>query len=105
MSSSPSVIFIPNPPVGELVAFVRAHFAEVCEQVVEGVSGQVQSSAGLMCVKEVDHIHAKVSLEPLDVRVGAMKYLRAGKKAHAAETSPVRLLNKNQKPKTKNYAF
>lgn len=45
------------------------------------MSGQVQSSAGLMRVKEPDDIQAKVPLQPLDVRVSAVKYLRPGKKA------------------------
>lgn len=79
MASNGSVISIPNPPVGQLVAFVRVHRAEVFEQVVEGMSGQVQSSAGLMRVEKVDYIQAKVSLEPLDVGVGAVKHLRTGK--------------------------
>lgn len=57
------------------------------EQVVEGMSGQVQSSAGLVCVKKVDDIQAKVPLEPLDVRVGAVKYLRTGKK-HIQSKAP-----------------
>lgn len=68
-------ITVPNPPVSKLVAFVRVHFAEVFEQVVEGMSGQVQGSTGLMCVEEVDDIQAEVSLEPLNVRVCAVKYL------------------------------
>lgn len=49
------------------------------------MSGQVQSSAGLMRVKKVDDIQAKVLLEPLDVRVSTVKYLKARKKAPSDE--------------------
>lgn len=67
---------LPDPPVGELVAFIRGHVAEVCEQMIERVSGQIQSPAGLVCVKKSDYVQAKVPLEPLDVRVSTVKYLR-----------------------------
>lgn len=80
------VISIPNPPVSQLVAFVRVHAAEMFEQVVEGMSGQVQGATGLMRVKKVDDVQAEVPLEPLNVRVSTMKHLRTGKKAHSAET-------------------
>lgn len=80
VKSKTSIVSIPNPPVSQLIAFVWAHVAEVCEQVVERMSSQVQSSASLMRVKKSDDIQAKVPLEPLDIRVGTMKYLRRGQK-------------------------
>lgn len=69
---------LPDPPVSELVAFIRGHVAEVREQMIERVSGQIQSPAGLVSVEKSDHVQAKVPLEPLDVRVCTVKYLRAG---------------------------
>lgn len=52
----------------------------MCEEVVEGVPGEVQRSAGLVRVEQPDHVHAKVPLQPLHVGVGAVKHLRrAGK--------------------------
>lgn len=81
---------LPDPPVGELVAFVRGHVAEVCEQMIEGVSGQIQSPAGLVRVEKSDNVQAKVPLEPLDVRVGTVKNLGAEEeqqeKGHQAQT-------------------
>lgn len=81
---------VPNPPVRQLVALVRGDAAEVCEEVVEGMPGEVQGSAGLMCVEQSDDVQAKVPLEPLHVRVGAVKHLRPAQKAHWVETSPTR---------------
>lgn len=52
----------------------------MCEQVIERVSGQIQSPAGLVRVEKSDHVQAKVPLEPLDVRVRPVKYLRAGER-------------------------
>lgn len=46
--------------------------------MIERVSGQIQSPAGLVRVEKSDHVQAEVPLEPLDVRVCAVKYLRAG---------------------------
>lgn len=77
---------LPDPPVGELVAFIRGHVAEVCEQMIERVSGQIQSPAGLVCVKKSDYVQAKVPLEPLDVRIGTVKYLRAGENTCRMQT-------------------
>lgn len=81
---------LPDPPVGELVAFFRSHVAEVCEQMIERVSGQIQSPAGLVRVEKSDNVQAEVPLKPLDVRVGAVKYLRGGEErqqnGHRAQT-------------------
>lgn len=57
--------------------------------MVQGMSAQVQGSTGLMRIKEVDDIQAQVLLEPLNVRVGAVKDLKTGERAHtySAETS------------------
>lgn len=46
--------------------------------MIKRVSGQIQSSAGLVCIEKSDNVQAKVPLEPLDVRVGTVKYLREG---------------------------
>lgn len=63
----------------------------MCEEVVEGVPGEVQRSAGLVRVEQPDHVHAKVPLQPLHVGVGAVKHLRrAGGKRHGGETSAKR---------------
>lgn len=70
------MINIPDPPVSQLVTFVWVHAAEVLQQMVEGMSGQVKSSTSLMCVKHVDDIQTKVPLEPLDVWIGTVKHLR-----------------------------
>lgn len=52
------------------------------EEVVEGVPGKVQRSAGLVRVEQPDHVHAKVALQPLHVGVGSVKHLgRAWKTA------------------------
>lgn len=56
------------------------------EEVVQGISGQVQSSTGLMRVKKVDDIQAKVPLEPLNVRVSAVKHLGNNDKTHCVTT-------------------
>lgn len=46
--------------------------------MIQGVSGQIQSPAGLVRVEKSDHVQAEVPLEPIDVRVGTVKHLRAG---------------------------
>lgn len=83
-------LVVPNPPVGQLEALVWGDVAEVCEEVVEGVSGEVQCSAGLMRVEQPHDVHAKVPLQPLHVGVGTVKHLRAAGKQHRGETSAVR---------------
>lgn len=45
--------------------------------MIQRVSGQIQSPAGLVRVEKSDHVQAEVPLEPIDVRVGTVKYLRA----------------------------
>lgn len=77
----------PDPPVGELVAFVRVDVAEVFEQVVERVPRQVEGAARLMRVEQVHHVHAEVSLQPLHVRVGAVENLTPGRNKTKTEYS------------------
>lgn len=80
----------------------------MCEEVVEGVPGQVQRSAGLVRVEQPDHVHAKVPLQPLHVGVGAVKHLRrAGKTARRRDFSkevPQNNFNPNTLLKKKNPA-
>lgn len=61
------------------------------------MSGQVQRSAGLVSVKKSDDVQAKVPLEPLDVRVGAVEHLGKGKTAHSADPSLGRHSNQKMK--------
>lgn len=51
------------------------------------MSGQIQSSAGLMRVKKVHDVQAQVPLQPFNVGVSAVKYLRTGESTYSAETS------------------
>lgn len=70
---------LPYSPVCELVAFIRVDVAEDFEQVIQGVSAQVERASGLVSVEHVDHVEAEVFLQPLDIRVGAMEDLHGQK--------------------------
>ena len=65
----------PYPPVGQLVLFVSLHVAAVLQEEGEGVPGKIEHATGLTCIKQVDHVDSKVSLQPLDIPICTMHHL------------------------------
>ena len=65
----------PYPPVGQLVLFVSLHVAAVLQKEDEGVPGKIEHATGLTCIKQVDHVDSKVSLQPLDIPICTMHHL------------------------------